>query len=322
MYWYGYQLFQLLYGAIENVLFVEPETLQDNLKEIEGRVISALKSTSPDGKVFTEAILLLLEREKFWTEWKANGCESFETQIDKGEYSKFAPSVLVESKAKTENDQELLGLPEKRESNPKDWACNCVLADDLYDKCGEFIEDNVPSLKKFVSTIKTLSDPNDPFLTTAEQVKELASLRKNKSFIWKGTRALAEHNLSALEKMPQKNFVDVVADLYEITLPKPEESTAASEAATAAGDSPVNVTSSSVGTESATATATATAASTSQNDSSSEAQKAEGDEQKGENEVTEETETVGNKRTREETSAGDEETEHRTKQQRRTENGN
>eukprot|EP01138_Halocafeteria_seosinensis_P013186 gb/GECG01013467.1/.p1 GENE.gb/GECG01013467.1/~~gb/GECG01013467.1/.p1 ORF type:complete len:662 (+),score=104.46 gb/GECG01013467.1/:1-1986(+) len=223
----------------EAVWFPSGIESQSELKDLEKRTVDLLRATSPNGNNFASAILRLMEREQFWKQWKADGCKPFEKKIPDEEYTKFDTSAPSNNPQNTQREQASgpIGLGEKKPSGPIEWSVGSTLSRDLTQSCKDFVETSTPSLDKFTSTIKDIADPNDPFSTEAEKAEEIDSLRKDKRFLWRGTRLMSEENLSSIEKITQKNFVDLVADVYDIKLPQKPQETTASVSDTAATES-------------------------------------------------------------------------------------
>jgi hypothetical protein len=185
--------------------------------------MNLLRATSPNGPDFASAIFRLLEREQFWKTWKANGCKPFEKEIPDEEYTTFnlsAPSDRPKTGTTEQTSSLPLGMEEKKESGPIQWSVGSTLSRNLTQRCKDFVETSTPSLERFTGTIKDIADPNDPFSTEAEKAEEIDGLRKDKRFLWRGTRLMSEQNLSSIEKIPQTNLVDLVADVYNIELPQ------------------------------------------------------------------------------------------------------
>ncbi|KAH9923139.1 UDP-glucose 4-epimerase [Epithele typhae] len=93
---------------------IQPEDAQW-VQDTITRATEELRQTAPNGRMFSDTVQVILEREKNWTRWKNEMCTPFDREP-------WAEEVEVDGgKAKVGLDEATAGLRKKMRMDPDDW---------------------------------------------------------------------------------------------------------------------------------------------------------------------------------------------------------
>jgi THO complex subunit 1 len=177
---------------------------RQQVDSLHAKCVELLTAIPPGGARFSSAVLLMLEREEHWIQWKANGCVPFD---------KAAATAREEGEA---------GVSRKRKiaaggGGPRKMQLGNSALTRLWNMGGNSLEDlaqrqqeAMPALAEYLRQVHEQMDPE-------AGIEEEYKLVNDKAFTWKALRLMAKKDVALLSKVsaPQGSLEAAVKYFFE-----------------------------------------------------------------------------------------------------------